>query len=61
MEHGYYFEELGFIGEPGLGDNVVKIFEGGSFPFDLARRKVKSLLVVAVSVFRKRYMYLGSC
>lgn len=40
MEHGYYFEELGFVGEPSLGDDVVKIFQGGNFPFDLTRRKV---------------------
>lgn len=42
MEHGYYFEELGFIGQPKLGSDVVKVFQGGSFPFDLTRRKVIS-------------------
>lgn len=39
MEHGYYFEELGFVGIPSA-DNSVAPFEGGSFPVDLARRKV---------------------
>eukprot|EP00903_Cladosiphon_okamuranus_P018381 g16907.t1 len=39
VEHGYYFEELGFAGEPSF-DNVISLFEGGSFPFDLSRRKI---------------------
>ena len=43
VEHGYYFEELGFVGEPSFGGNHVAPFEGGSFPFDLSRRKVAPL------------------
>lgn len=50
MEHGYYFEELGFLGEPSV-ETAVRIFEGGSFPFDLTRRKVTSSAVFS----------LGSC
>lgn len=42
MEHGHYFEELGFAGIPSL-DNVVAVFQGGSFPVDLTRRKVNQL------------------
>lgn len=40
VEHGYYFDEVGFAGEV-RPDNAEVIFSGGSFPYDLTRRKVK--------------------
>lgn len=41
VEHGYYFEELGFVGTPSSAGNHYAPFEGGHFPFDLTRRKVR--------------------
>lgn len=39
VEHGYFFDEIGFIGEPSIATAVL-VFAGGYFPFDLTRRKV---------------------
>ena len=39
VEHGYFFDEFGFKGEPSMA-NAVVVFNGGYFPVDLTRRKV---------------------
>lgn len=62
VEHGYYFEELGFVGEPSFDlSNVVKIFEGGSFPFDLTRRKVSGPSHIVGLFFCLVTRRLGPC
>lgn len=40
IEHGYYFDEVGFAGEV-TDDNARYEFSGGHFPYDTSRRKVK--------------------
>lgn len=61
VEHGYYFEELGFVGEPSIDlSNVVKIFEGGSFPFDLTRRKVREITGASFCLVERRLVHVES-